>query len=150
MQAPDARPVAAAGVAAFRGEDLLLIRRANPPLQGQWSLPGGRIEFGERAEAAAIREAREETGCRVELLGLIDVVQFIEPDRHLLLIDYAARWVCGEPRPGGDALDARFFPPDELGGLNLWSETRRIIGAGRERLKAEAAPAAAAIGRETR
>lgn len=125
------RPIAAAGVVCLRGDDVLLIRRGAPPLEGQWSLPGGRIERGERAADAALRELREETGCSAELTGLIDVVDAIWPDRHYLLIDFAARWTGGEPRAGDDASAARFFAPAELAALDLWSETRRVIEAAR-------------------
>lgn len=144
MQAPDA-PVPAAGCVVFRGEDVLLIRRAKPPLQGQWSLPGGRIERGERAADAAVREVREETGCSIAVTGLIDIVELIESGNHLILIDYAARWLSGEPRAGDDALEARFVPPGELDGLELWDETRRIIGEARARRTAEAPDNAARV-----
>jgi 8-oxo-dGTP diphosphatase len=125
------RPVAAVGIVCLRSDDVLLIRRGAPPLEGQWSLPGGRIEWGERAADAALRELREETACSAELVGLIDVIDGIWPDRHYMLIDYAARWIAGEPKAGDDARDARFFTPAELTTIDLWSETRRIIEAAR-------------------
>jgi 8-oxo-dGTP diphosphatase len=130
-EANERRPVAAVGVVCLRGDDVLLIRRGAPPLEGQWSLPGGRIELGEHTADAALRELREETGCIAELVGLIDVVDAIWSDRHYVLIDYAARWLSGEPIAGDDARDARFFTPAELTTLELWSETRRIIDAAR-------------------
>lgn len=136
---PSRSPIAAAGVVCFRGEDVLLVRRGAPPLQDAWSLPGGRIEWGERAADAALRELKEETGCSAELIGLVDVVDAMlsrrngaePPWGHYVLIDYAARWTAGEPRANDDARDARFFSPAELGGLDLWSETRRVIEAAR-------------------
>ncbi|NJC41959.1 8-oxo-dGTP diphosphatase [Brevundimonas alba] len=109
---------------------MLLIRRGTPPRMGEWSLPGGRIEPGERAVDAALRELREETGVEAEIVGLVDVVDglFPEAGRHYVLIDYAARWVSGEPVAGDDALEARFFPVNDVGGLIAWGETLRIIG----------------------
>jgi len=111
---------------------VLLIRRGRPPLQGSWSLPGGRIEWGERAAQAALRELREETGVEAELLGLIDVVDGLfdgpaDGARHYVLIDYAARWIELEPAPGDDASEAAFFPMEVLARLALWSETVRVI-----------------------
>jgi 8-oxo-dGTP diphosphatase len=123
------RPVPAVGVVCLRGDSVLLIRRGTPPRQGEWSLPGGRIEPGERAVDAALRELREETGVEAEITGLIDVVDglFPEAGRHYVLIDYAARWLSGEPVAGDDAADARFVALDEIEALIDWSETRRII-----------------------
>jgi len=118
------------------GRGIVLIRRRNEP--PGWALPGGFIDYGESAEAAAVREAREETGLDVELTGLVGV--YSDPDRdprhHTLSVVYAARVrgggvtpVAGAvagPSPGGaaspvvapiagdDAADARFFAPDDL------------------------------------
>ena len=113
----------------LRDDTVLLIRRGRPPRQGEWSLPGGRIEPGERAVDAALRELREETGVAAELTGLIDVVDglFSEAGRHYVLIDYAARWLAGEPVAGDDADEARFVSFDEVEALIDWSETLRII-----------------------
>lgn len=136
---PSRAPIAAVGVVCFRGDDVLLIRRGAPPLEDSWSLPGGRIEWGERAANAALRELGEETGCAAEIVGLVDVVDAVlsrrsaegAPWGHYVLVDYAARWVSGDPKAGDDARDARFFSPGELAALDLWSETRRIIDAAR-------------------
>jgi 8-oxo-dGTP diphosphatase len=137
---PSLQPTAAVGVVCLRGDDVLLIRRGKPPLEGEWSLPGGRIEWGERTADAALRELKEETDCSAEIVGLVDVVDGImtrtrdseaAPWAHYVLIDYAARWIGGEPSAGDDASDARFFSPAELEALGLWTETLRIIAAGR-------------------
>jgi 8-oxo-dGTP diphosphatase len=123
----------------LRGDDVLLGRRGAPPLEDQWSLPGGRIEWGERAADAALRELKEETGCDAALIGLIDVVDAVLARReggeawgHYVLVDYVARWTEGEPRAGDDARDARFFSPQEIESLDLWSETLRVIEAARK------------------
>lgn len=128
-------PIPAVGVVCLRGDDVLLIRRGAPPRAGEWSLPGGRIEFGERAADAALRELREETGCEGEIVGLIEVVDGLMEDRHYVLIDYAVRWTGGEPCAGDDARDARFFARSELAALGMWSETVRIIEAARAHLR---------------
>ncbi|MBX9745935.1 MAG: NUDIX hydrolase [Hyphomonadaceae bacterium] len=137
---PPKTPIAAVGVVCFRAGQVLLVRRGKPPLEDSWSLPGGRIEWGERAVDAARRELKEETGCEAELIGLVDVVDAVlsrrgasgeSPWGHYVLIDYAARWTAGEPRAGDDAREARFFTPAELESLGLWDETLRIIAAAR-------------------
>lgn len=103
------------------GRGVVLIRRRNEP--SGWALPGGFIDYGESAEAAALREAREETGLDVELTGLVGV--YSEPGRdprhHTLSVVYAARVRGGTgaipaagPVAGDDAADARFFAPDDL------------------------------------
>lgn len=139
--APPRKPVAAVGVVCFRGDEVLLIRRGAPPFAGDWSLPGGRIEWGERAADAALRELREETGCDAEIVGLIDVIDGLIGERtpeiewHYVLIDYAARWTGGAPRGGDDATEAKLFAVEELAALGLWSETLRVIEAGRTLLR---------------
>ena len=129
MTTPLPAPVPCVGVVCLRGDEVLLIRRGTPPRQGEWSLPGGRIEPGERAVDAALRELREETGVEAEITGLLDVVDGIFPEagRHYVLIDYAARWRSGEPVAGDDAVEARFVTLDQARTLVRWDETRRVI-----------------------
>nr|WP_029087854.1 NUDIX hydrolase [Brevundimonas aveniformis] len=131
-------PVPAVGVVCFRGEEVLLIQRGRPPRAGQWSLPGGRIEPGERAVDAALRELREETGVEADILGLIEVVDGLFPDHHYVLIDYAARWVSGDPVAGDDAAEAAFVPIQEALARVDWSETRRILAMGYQRFASHA------------
>jgi 8-oxo-dGTP diphosphatase len=127
-------PRPTAGVVCLRGREILLIKRGNPPRQGQWSLPGGRIEWGETSEAAALRELVEETGVEAELLGLIDVVDGIMTSRetgavtrHYIMVDYAARWLSGDPVAGDDAADARFFSLEEALAIIEWDVTRKVV-----------------------
>ncbi|MEM5518752.1 NUDIX hydrolase [Henriciella sp. AS95] len=131
------RPQAAVGVVCVRDGQVLLVRRGTPPMTGEWSLPGGRIEPGEPVKLAALRELAEETSVTAELVGLIDVVDAIVKNRegtlitrHFVLTDFAAVWTGGEPVAGDDADEARFFAMDELDALGLWSETLRIIQDG--------------------
>lgn len=135
------KPQPAVGTVCFKGENVLLIRRGTKPLAGDWSLPGGRIEFREPAEDAALRELMEETGVTARLVGLVDVVDAIftsrtsgETTRHYLLFDFAAVWVSGEPVAGDDASHAEWISPARLAELPLWDETRRVIEAARTQL----------------
>lgn len=137
------RPVATVGVVCLRGEAVLLVKRGNPPRQGQWSLPGGRLEWGETLTEGALRELFEETAVRAEILGLVDVVDGVmasrttgEVVRHYIMIDFACRWVSGEPVAGDDAADARFFPLAEALAAVEWEETRRVIVQAVERFGA--------------
>ena len=135
--ADDLRAVPAVGVVCLRGQEVLLVRRGNPPKRGEWSIPGGRIEPGETARQAALRELHEETGVAAELVGLVDVVDAIFNNRagdlvtrHYVLIDFVAHWTGGEPVAGDDADEARFVPVSALDEFALWDETKRIIAAG--------------------
>lgn len=134
------RPVATVGVVCLRGDEVLLVRRGNPPRQGQWSLPGGRLEWGETLVQGALRELFEETAVRAEIVGLVDVVDGVmssrtsgEVVRHYIMIDFACRWLEGEPKAGDDADDARFFPLSEALAAVEWEETRRVISEAAER-----------------
>ncbi len=141
--APVQRPVPTVGVVCLKGDLVLLIKRGTPPRLGQWSLPGGRIEWGEAVDAAALRELKEETGVEAELTGLLDVVDGVftsretgETTRHFVMIDYAARWTGGEPVAGDDAADARFFTREDAMAAVEWDETRRVIEAAYARFAA--------------
>ena len=132
--ADDLRPIPAVGIVCFKDDTVLLIRRGQPPKKGEWSLPGGRIEPGEPARVAALRELKEETDIDAEILGLVDVVDAIFTNRagtlltrHYVLVDYVARWTGGAPQAGDDATEARFFRREDLADLALWQETERII-----------------------
>ncbi|WP_271086060.1 NUDIX domain-containing protein [Brevundimonas sp. NIBR11] len=124
-------PVPAVGVVCLKGDEVLLIRRGKPPRMGEWSLPGGRIEAGERAVDAALRELGEETGITARIIGLIDVVDGIFPEagRHYVLIDYVAEWTGGVPIAADDAAEAAFMSVEAAMLAVAWDQTRRIIGA---------------------
>ena len=134
IQAAPELPVPTVGVVCLRGDQVLLIKRGTPPRLGQWSLPGGRLEWGETTKVAALRELAEETGVQAELLGLIDVLDGLftsratgETTRHYVMIDYAARWISGEPVAGDDAAEARFVSLDEALAMVDWDVTRKVI-----------------------
>ena len=132
---PD-RPMVGVGAVIVRHNRVLLVRRGQAPLLGEWSLPGGVLECGETLREATIREAREETGLIVEtgeLLGVYERVIRSEDGRvryHYVLIDFLCRVVAGDLKAGSDAADVRWFESAELDALNLPTDTREVIYKG--------------------
>ena len=121
-------PTPTVGVICFRGDEVLIIRRGKAPRLGDWSIPGGRLEWEEPVKDCALRELYEETGVRAELLGLVDVIDgMFGEGRHYVLIDYAARWTAGEPVAGDDAAEARFVPVPEAIAMVQWETTKQVI-----------------------
>ena len=126
------------GVGAIIIEDarVVLVKRAHPPLQAEWSIPGGVLEVGELVREAAIREAREETGLTVEpgeLLGVYDRVLRDAERRvqyHYVLIDFLCRRVAGDIAAASDAAEVRWFTRGELPALKLAEETMDVIRKG--------------------
>ncbi|MCW5723353.1 MAG: NUDIX hydrolase [Maricaulaceae bacterium] len=123
----NAKAVDSAGVVCRRGGAVLLIRRARPPFQGRWSIPGGKIEPGETPQQTARRELFEETGVEAEIGALIAVIETEAEGYRYRLHDFEARWIAGEPRAGDDALEAAFFPVEAALKLVEWDETRKVI-----------------------
>jgi ADP-ribose pyrophosphatase YjhB (NUDIX family) len=130
---PD-RPIVGIGVVILGPDGVLLIRRAKPPRQGQWSLPGGAQKLGETVFEAARREVLEETGLDVEILGLGDVLDSILPDDagniryHYTLVDVVAVAIGHKPPvSGSDAEEVAWMALEDIAGLGLWTETERII-----------------------
>ena len=112
---------------------VLLVRRANPPLQGEWSIPGGLVETGETTKEAIVREVREETGLTVETLKMIEVFERILRDKdarvqyHFVLIDYLCRVISGEAHAASDVSELRWASLVELSSLAVAPETCAVI-----------------------
>lgn len=133
-------PLVGVGAVIIEADRVLLVKRAHPPIQGQWSIPGGVLEVGEMVREAAIREAREETGLVVEpgeLLGVFDRIlrdAELRVQYHYVLIDFLCRAVGGELLAASDAAEVRWFKRDELAVLRLADDTNEVILKGFSKL----------------
>jgi 8-oxo-dGTP diphosphatase len=138
------RPFVGIGIVVIKGDRVLLCRRGKPPNVGTWTLPGGAQDLGETVETGARRELLEETGLTVGALHFCAHVDVVRQDHdgrvrfHYTILDFAARWVSGEPVAGSDVSEVEWAPLDALQPYDLWSEAHRVIGIAR-RLVAEAA-----------
>ncbi len=102
------------------GDRLLLVRRGRGPAQGRWSVPGGRVEWGETLQEAVVRETAEETGLRVVCGAYIGFVERIGPDAHYVIHDFWAAPVDdAEPIAGDDAAEAAWVPLADLADVAL-------------------------------
>jgi 8-oxo-dGTP diphosphatase len=132
-------PIVAAGAVVWRGDDVLIVKRGTPPRQHEWSIPGGKVEWGETVADAVRREVREETGIAIESVTLIEIVDSVIRDNegrvthHHVLLDFVARAGGENLRPGDDVLETRWVPYAELDAYPMWSETKRIIALSRSR-----------------
>lgn len=129
-----------ASVAVFKDGAVLLVKRGRAPKEGEWSLPGGKIEPGETAPMAALRELKEETGIEAELAGTLGSLE-IEPEasgsaalRYRLTVFYG-RYVAGVVRPGSDAAAAEWVALPGLAGRAMTEGTAALIAQAAERLQ---------------
>ena len=114
---PSSRPQLAVSAAIFRDGKVLLVRRAKSPAKGFYSLPGGRVEFGETLHAALHREVMEETALKIEIAGLAgwrEVVPAAAGGGHYVIMSFATRWSAGEPHLNEELDDYRWLAPDAL------------------------------------
>lgn len=126
-------PQLAVSAAIFRDGKVLLTRRARSPAKGFYSLPGGRVEFGESLHQALAREVDEETGLDVAIVGLAgwhEVLPAAAGAGHYLIMSFAARWVAREPVLNDELDDYRWIAPGalaSLGDLKLTGGLEEVI-----------------------
>ena len=129
---PD-QPRVAVGAIVFKDSKVLLVRRGKPPARDLWAIPGGSVNVSETLQRAAEREIYEETGITIQALEPVYTFDYIERDEsgcarfHYVIVDLTANYVEGEPRPGDDALEARWVSSLEMAGLNVSQKTRRLL-----------------------
>jgi len=108
-------PAPAAGVIIEKEGQILLVRRKYNPYKGDWCLPAGFIEYGESPEHCAVREVKEETNLEITLTGLFRVYSGSDDPRvRAILIVYLGEIINGEPSPGDDASETKFFSPENI------------------------------------
>jgi 8-oxo-dGTP diphosphatase len=140
---PDA-PIVGVGAVVVRDSQVLMVRRAHPPNEGQWSVPGGTVELGETLARAAAREVREECDIQVEageVLSTFDLILRDEENRiryHYVLIDVAARYIQGDPTAATDALEVRWVSEADLDQLDV---IPRLLPVLRQALRQAGPPA---------
>ena len=127
------RPRVAVGAVVFKDDKVLLVRRAKPPAENVWAIPGGSVEIGESLREAAEREILEETGVTIRALEPVFTFDVIDRDAgggvrfHYVIIDLTAEYIQGVPMAGDDASAARWFSSDELATMNVNTRTRELL-----------------------
>lgn len=100
----------------FEGDEVVLVKRMNPPFKDAWALPGGFVEYGEKVEKAVVREAKEETGLKVEVIELVGV--YSDPKRdprgHTVGVAYLCKKKGGELKADSDAKEVRWWNTKKL------------------------------------
>jgi ADP-ribose pyrophosphatase len=129
---PDA-PRVAVGAVVLRDDHVLLVRRGQWPAKGVWAVPGGSVKLGETLQEAAEREILEETGLHIRAREPVYTFESIVRDDdekilfHYVIIDLVADYIDGEPQPGDDALDARWFSQQEIQQKDVSKTTRQLL-----------------------
>lgn len=120
-------PKVAAAVLVEDGSRVLLVRRANEPFRGLWTLPAGFVNGGEDPAKAAERECLEETGLSVRVTRVVDVISGREHERGAdFIIVYAAEVIDGELIPADDADAAEWFERAALPSL-AFDATQKVL-----------------------
>lgn len=128
------RPIVGVGAIIIEDENVLIVRRGQPPKMGAWSIPGGGVHLGEDLEEACMREVKEETGLDVEILSEGRVLNRITRDEwervqfHYVLIDFVCRPIGGALQAASDISEAKWVPLSEVTSLSpMTSGTAEFI-----------------------
>jgi 8-oxo-dGTP diphosphatase len=125
-------PVVAIGAVVIHDNKVLLVKRGQPPSEGLWAIPGGKVKLGETLQQAAEREIKEETDINVSAGEPVHVFEVIEKqiDRyqfHYVIVDIVCRYISGELSPHDDALDAGWFGKNDLNNDRIDKNTQRFL-----------------------
>lgn len=132
---PALRPQLAVSAVIFRDGKVLLVRRARSPGKGFYSLPGGRVEHGESLHVALTREVDEETGLKIDIVGLAgwrEVLPGHSGGGHYVIMSFAARWVSREPVLNDEHDDFKWLTPGDFGDLRLTGGLPEVVEAARQ------------------
>lgn len=127
------QPIIAVGAVVFHDNQVLLVERKQPPNQGQWAIPGGKVLLGESLNAAAEREILEETGITIRAGKPVYTFELIEKDPnanvlyHYVIIDLLAEYISGQPEPADDVSAAAWVDQKSLNTLPVNQETRKLL-----------------------
>jgi mutator protein MutT len=127
------RPVIGVGGVVISESRALLIRRGAPPLEGEWSIPGGTLELGETLAEGVRRELAEETGIEVRVLGQIEVFERIfrdasgKPKYHYVVVDYFCQMMGGSAHAGSDVTDVAWVAEPDLAKYSLTPAAARVM-----------------------
>ena len=125
------RPIPGVGVAVVGEGQVLLVRRGRPPAEGQWAVPGGKVDVGETLREAARREVLEETGLHVDVGDVIWAGESIgpgePPEWHYVLVDFLGRVAAGEAVAGDDADEVGWFGLDQAHSLPLTATMPELL-----------------------
>jgi len=126
-------PRIAVGAIVFKDGKVLLVRRAKPPSEGLWAIPGGSVNLGETLQQAAEREIFEETGAVIRAKQPVFTFDVIEKDEynrirfHYVIVDLKADYISGNLCSGDDAIEVRWVAPEQLQDLNVSSHTVKVL-----------------------
>lgn len=125
-------PIVGVGAVVIHNDQVLLVKRAQPPFEGLWCIPGGKIRFGESMQHAAEREIREETGIVIRAHQPVYAFEVIETSDtpspvHYIVVDLEADYISGELQPGDDAQDAAWFDRKDIESGNVQALTRNFL-----------------------